>query len=253
MPRIELISVPLHQADDPYHFEFDNLPLKALKTRQELINSSLDNLIAQMRDAIGTQNTVANRLNQSINADGSLKATAIDDALHSIEQHAENDDFVIMTMAERTKLDGIASAATDVVVTVEDVTLDAGAVLFESSSSIEVELTSPNIIKWNLAFDPAFAHQHYYSLEPVSVDLSPDYINYKVNSISSAFVEGSLRVYINGMRIFEEQEIYVPGVLVDDPWTLLSFTSDATNGTFALSTAISSDDVIRIDFDMSLV
>ena len=76
MPRIELISVPLHNPNDPYHFEFDNLPLKALKTRQELINGSLDNLISQMRDAIGTQNTVANRLNQSINPNGSLRSEA---------------------------------------------------------------------------------------------------------------------------------------------------------------------------------
>lgn len=252
MPRIELIDVPLHQADDPYHFEFDNLPLKALKTRQELINSSLDNLIAQMRDAIGTQNTVANRLNQSIDPDGNLKSSAINEALHSISEHTDTDEYVRMTAAERAKLDGIDSEATNITVTVDDVVLDAGTVLFDSSSSIQVELTSPNIIKWNLAFDPAFAHQHYYNLEPVPADLSPDYINYKVNSISSAFIEGSLRVYINGMRIFED-EVYVPGVLVDDPWTLIKFTPNHTDGTFVLSTAISSDDIIRIDFDISLV
>ncbi len=253
MPRIELIDVPLHQPEDPYHFEFDNLPLKALKTRQELINSSLDNLIAQMRDAIGTQNTVANRLNQSIEADGSLKKTAIDGALHSIEEHEDNDNYVRMTTAERTKLEGIDSEATNITVTVGDFVLDSGTVIFGSSSSIEVDLTAPNTVKFDLAFDPAFAHQHYYGLEPVSANSSPDYINYKVTSVSTPFMEGSLRIYVNGVRIFEDQEVYVPGVLVDDPWTLLTYTPNHSSGTFALSAALTSDDIIKIDFDGSLI
>lgn len=254
MPRIELISVPLHNPNDPYHFEFDNLPLKALKVRQELINGSLDNLISQMRDAIGTQNTVANRLNQSINPNGSLRSEAINDALHSIESHEDTDDYVRMTKAESDKLSLIADNATNITFLADAVELDSGELVFESSTSIEVEVEAPNIIKWNLAFDPSSMHQHFYSLTPVDDNLTtPDYINYKVNSISSAFISGSLRVYINGIRIFSDQEVYVPGSLVDDPWTLLQFTPNASSGTFALSSAISSEDVIRIDFDISFV
>ena len=259
MPRVELIDVPLFGANDPYHFEYDNIPLKALMTRQELINLALDDVIEEMRDAIGTQGSVANRLNQSINADGSLKKTAIDSALHSIEEHADSDDYVRMTKAESDKLALIADEASDVTIQVDNteddpVNLTSGEVVFQSTSSVDVELESPNIVKFNLGFDTAAAHQHYYGLEPVHSELSdPDYINYKVNSVSTAFISGSLRVYINGVRIFEDESIYVPGPLVDDPWTLLKFTPTPSSGTFALSAAISDDDIIRIDFDASLV
>ena len=254
MPRIELISVPLHNPNDPYHFEFDNLPLKALKTRQELINGSLDNLISQMRDAIGTQNTVANRLNQSINPNGSLRSEAIDEALHSIEEHEDTDDYVRMTKLESDKLELVAPGATDITLLADSVELDSGEIAFESSTSISVDVESPNIIRWNLAFDPTSMHQHFYSLIPVDDNITtPDYINYKVNSISSAFISGSLRVFINGIRLFSDQEVYAPGALVDDPWTLLQFTPNAPAGTFALSSAISNEDIIRIDFDISFV
>ena len=253
MPRIELIDVPLFQPEDPYHYEFDNLPLKALKTRQELINMALDNLIYQMRDAIGTQNTVANRLNQSIDADGNLKASAIDEALHSIEEHEDTDDYVRMTSDERTKLENIASDATSLTLTYDDTEFDSGTVVLADSSSITIEHVAPNIIKWNLAFDTASAHQHYYGLTPVDATSTVDYTNYKVNTSSTEYIDGSLKVYVNGVRIYEDAEIYVPGVLVDDPWTLLKFTSDAEAGTFALSSPLTEDDIIRIDFDVSFI
>ena len=258
VPRIELLNVPLFTADDPYHYEYDNIPLKALMNRQELINLALDDVVDQMRDAIGTQGSVANRLNQSIEQDGGLKSTAIDEALHSIESHADSATYVRMTKAESDKLALISDEASDVVIQVDDGTstydFDSGTVIFESSSSVDVEVESPNIVKFNLGFDTSAAHRHYYELTPVHSNLtSPDYKNYKVNSTASAFISGSLRVYVNGVRIFSDESIYVPGPLVDDPWTLLKFTPDPTNGTFALSAAISDDDIIRIDFDKSLV
>lgn len=219
---------------------------------------ALDNLIDQMRDAIGTQNTVANRLNQSINADGSLKTAAIDETLHSIEEHADTDDYVRMTKAESDKLELIADEATDVTVTVDDgedeTEFASGEVRFESSSSVAVEVIAPNVVKWNLAFDPAAAHQHYYGLTPVHSNLTtPNYINYKVTSSATAFISGSLRIFINGVRIFSDDEVYVPGAVVDDAWTLLKFTDVPASGTFALSAAISEEDIIRIDFDKSYV
>ena len=236
MPRIELIDVPLFQPEDPYHYEFDNLPLKALKTRQELINMAL-----------------ANRLNQSIDADGNLKASAIDEALHSIEEHEDTDDYVRMTSDERTKLENIASDATSLTLTYDDTEFDSGTVVLADSSSITIEHVAPNIIKWNLAFDTASAHQHYYGLTPVDATSTADYTNYKVNTSSTEYIDGSLKVYVNGVRIYEDAEIYVPGVLVDDPWTLLKFTSNAEAGTFALSSPLTEDDIIRIDFDVSFI
>lgn len=258
IPRIELIDVPLFGPNDPVHWNTDNIPLKSLMTRQNLINLALDDVIQQMRDAIGTQNTVANRLNQSINPDGSLKTTAIDDAAHSIEEHTDSTSYVRMTAAQSAKVDLIADEATDITLEFTDgsasIVFDSGNISFQPSDTVSMSVTSPNIVKFNLAFPASAAHQHFYGLEPVHSDIvEPDYINYKVNSSSTSYIEGTLRVCVNGVRIFSDIEVYVPGVMVEDSWTLLSFTPDCDAGTFALSTALSDEDIIRIDFDISLV
>jgi len=257
MPRIELIDVPLFGPNDPYHFEFDNLPLKNLLRRQNLINLALDNLISQTADAIGTQGTMANRLNQSVNPDGSLKVAAIDETLHSIEAHTDTDDYVRMQKSESDKLALIADGATDVVIEVQlddagddVVTFDSGALRLVPTSTVTFSVTAPNKLKINLGFPVEAAHRHYYDQAPVHAELAnPDYINYKVNSIATPYVEDSLRVFINGVRLSSSDSIYVPGALVNDPWTLLRFTPDPENGTFALSAAISEEDIIRVDYD----
>lgn len=258
MPRIELIDVPLYGPNDPVHWNTDNIPLRSLMTRQELINLALDNVIRDIRDAIGTQNTLGNRLNQSIAADGSLKKAAIDEALHSIAEHTDGTDYVRMTAAQSAKIDLIADQATDLelhVVTDDDtIEFDSGVIRFEPSDTVTMSVTSSNVVNFNLAFPASAAHRHFYGLEPVHIDIAnPDYTNYKVNSSSSEYIEDSLRVFVNGVRIFNDVEVYVPGALVDDPWTLLSFTENPSAGTFALSAAISDDDIIRIDFDIALV
>jgi hypothetical protein len=259
MPRIELIPEVYYQPNDPYHWEVDNLPLRNIIRRQDLINLALDNVIVQMTDAIGTQGSLSNRLNQSIDADGNLKTAAIDEALHSIEEHADTDDFVRMTRDQSDKLDLIADEATNFGLLVNSdgsnlVLFEAGYVRVEPSNTVTPRVEAPNILKFDFAFPASAAHQHFYGLVPVHVNLvTPDYIHYKVNSVATPFIDGSLRVFINGIRIFEDAEVYVPGALITDPWTLLSFTPDYVNGLFELSAAISDDDIIRVDFEISLV
>ena len=240
MPRIELIDVPLFNPSDPYHWQYDNLPLKNLIFRQEAINSLVDNLRELMDDAVGTQGTVSNRLNQSLNPDGSIKKTSIDDLKHSIEEHADTTDYVRMTKSEREKLVNVADDATDVTIEVAD-------------STIRPRLQNPNVVRFDMRFPVEFAHKHYYGVVPVPQSASNDFKNYKVNSLSTVFIEGSLRVYINGVRISSGESIYVPGNLVDDPWTLLKFTPSAANGTFVLSAPIAEEDLVEIDFDIPLV
>lgn len=233
--------------------------MKNIIRRQNLINLALDNVIEQMTDAIGTQGSLANRLNQSIDADGNLKATSIDEALHSIEEHADTSDYVRMTKEQSDKLDLIADDATSLALLVNSdgsnlIAFDAGYVQLEPSSTVTPRVETPNILKFDFAFPASAAHQHFYGLVPVHVNLvTPDYIHYKVNSVATPFVDGSLRVYINGIRIFEDAEVYVPGALITDPWTLLSFTPDYVNGLFELSAAISDEDIVRVDFEISLV
>lgn len=259
MPRIELLTPVYYNPNDPIHWEIDNIPLRTIISRQNLINLALDNVISQMRDAIGTQGSVANRLNQSINPDGSLKTAAVDESLHSIEEHVDTDTYVRMTKYQSDKIDSVAEEATDIrlqIIIDEDTVanISDGVVVLAPSETVTFSMDGPNTIKFNLAFPAEAAHLHYYSVEPIHQNIiTPDYINYSVSSIASDFIEGSLRIYINGVRIFEDIEVYVPGALVDDAWTLMSYVSDFEAGTFELSNAISEDDVIRIDFDTAFV
>lgn len=277
MPRIELINVPLYNPNDPYHWQFDNLPLQNLMRRQNLINLALDNLITQTRDAIGTQGSVANRLNQSITADGNLKKSAVDQTMHSMGNHTDDEwgdseayelwvadrtaPFVRMEKAESDKLANIASGATNFSIQVqrdsegEDVvSYTSGFLKFLPSSSVTWEIEAPNKLKAHLGFPVDAAHKHFYDQIPVNFSVSsPDLKKFKVNSIASSFVEGSLRVFVNGMRLTASESIYVPGQLVNDPWTLLTYAPNHVEGTFLLSSALSEEDIIRIDYDIKYV
>jgi hypothetical protein len=261
MPRIELVDVPLHDALDPYHFRFDNLPLQAMIVRQGIINDAVDINKQIMTESIGTQGTLANRLAQSIEDDGSLKIAAIDSALHSIEEHADTVTYVRMTKSERDKLALIDDESNELTlriefddaITTDDIAFTSGEVIIEDTSTVTWEVAAPNKLRANLGFPIAAAHQHYYDLKPVHVNtVTPDYLNYKVTTVSTVFVSGSLRIHVNGIRISEFEEVFVPDAITDTQ-SLLEFTPTATSGTFVLSRAITDDDIIRIDFDTSFV
>ena len=261
IPRIELVDVPLHDALDPYHFRFDNMPLQSLITRQEIINDAVDINKQIMTESIGTQGTLANRLTQSIKDDGSLRTTAIDDTLHSMEKHTDTVDFVRMTKSERDKLALIDDESNELTLRIEfndaissdDIAFVSGEVIIEDTSTVTWEVAAPNKLRANLGFPIAAAHQHFYDLKPVHVNtVTPDYLNYKVTTVSTVFVDGSLRIHVNGIRISEFENVFVPDAITDTQ-SLLKFTPTAASGTFVLSRAITDDDVIRIAFDTSFV
>tara|TARA_Y100000034_G_scaffold38278_3_gene47051 strand:- start:6797 stop:7582 length:786 start_codon:yes stop_codon:yes gene_type:complete len=261
MPRIQLVDVPLHDPLDPYHFRFDNMPLQALITRQEIINDAVDINKQIMTESIGTQGTLANRLAQSIADNGDLKTAAVDDAQHSIENHTDNSSFVRMTKSERDKLALVDDEANELTLRIEfddaissdDIAFNTGEVIIEDTSTVKWEVAAPNKLRANLGFPIAAAHQHFYDLKPVHQNtVSPDFKNYKVTTVSTAFVDGALRIYINGTRISEFEDVYVPDAITDTQ-SLIKFTPSASAGTFVLSKAITDDDVIRIDFDTSFV
>jgi hypothetical protein len=165
-----------------------------------------------------------------------------------------------MLRSESDKLSLIADEATNLSIDIQTDDLGDDIVSFASgilklipSTTINWSVVSPNKLKANMVFPAEAAHKHYYDQTPVHENLiSPDYINFKVNSVVTPFIEGSLRVYVNGVRL-TTTGIYVPGAIPTDSWTLLSFTPDAVDGTFALSTALSSEDIIRIDYDISFI
>jgi hypothetical protein len=222
--------------------------------RQNLINMALDNVIAQMNNAVGTQGTISNRLNQSIAQDGSLKKQAMDDAEHSIDAHADSETYVRMQRAESAKLQLVSDGATNLYIQVVtgqqgELTFSDGALRFVPSNTVTFSVDEPNELKFNMVFPEDAAHSHRYGVTAVPADLvHPDWTNYKVST--TPYTGGSLRVYVNGVRLSPDAEIYVPGYMTTDPWTLLSYEEHPDDGTFTLSTPLSEDDVVIADYDI---
>lgn len=282
MPDLSKLPVPKYDPLHPYHWEYDNVPIENLALRDELINGELEQHAKILRDSSGNQGTLDNRLNQSINEDGSLKSSAIDEAAHNIAEHSDGSKtvdvpeldyinntldypdvvnpvpFVRMLEAERDKLSRIADEATKITFEVETpsnvLIIEEGSIALGNSAGIQWDITAPVPPSTAVTLTPVltipidFAHRHYYDLEPITTD----YTNFKVTSVNTPYIEGSLRVYINGVKITTDNQVYVPGNLISDDWSLQSFIPDHAAGTFELYTAITSDDIIRIDFDISL-
>src|SRR6185437_2974379 len=132
MPQIELVPVPLYQPNQPYNSQIDNLPIQGLISQILLVNSQVDIDASILTDAQGTQGTLANRLAKSINPDGTLVTSAIDEAQHNIAQHTDGSvivngvpvSYVRMLLDERAKLTNVASGATnlEILVTVSNTT-----------------------------------------------------------------------------------------------------------------------------------
>jgi len=267
VPNIESIPEVYYQPLWPYQHEYDNLPLSNILFRQTIINSSLDLNNQRTNEAAGSAGTVGNRLDQSLTDSGALKVSAVDNVDHNIAFHedgsrvisGESIAFVRMLEEERDKLALIASEATNLSIRFETigpsetpVTFNEGILPFADSATITWRLDDGDV-KADTTFPTSAVHQHVYDVEPVPQNpLSPDYVNYKTTSLSTAFTNGSLRVHINGVRLSESDGIYVPGPTPSSDYTLITYTPDAAAGTFALSTAITADDVIRIDFDIAM-
>jgi hypothetical protein len=252
VPDIENIPVPLYDPLDVYHHITDNRPLRGLIERQEAINSTVDDNSEILRESVGTQGTLANRLAQSLEDDGSLKTSAIDAALHSIESHEDNDTYVRMLAAERDKLTLVSDDATALKILVDTTTFDDQTVEIIDSDTVTWSIEAPNKIKADLAFPASAAHAHFYDRTPVQVAVD-NFANWKTTSVSTPFVEDTLRVYINGIRISTTDSLYVPDFAgPPTTWTLTTFTPNAAAGTFALNREITEADIIRIDFDTSL-
>jgi hypothetical protein len=276
MPDLGQIPVPQYSPDQPYHWEYDNVPLQALAQRDEIINGQVDIHAKILSDCNGTQGTLANRLAHSIDPDGSLITSSVDSSLHNIGKHTNGSvtvstqelsdysalgfpsisnpvSFVRMLQEERSKLQMIASEATNMAVAVETISniivFDQGTVQLGASSSIGWEIHNTNVVTPVLNISTDFSHRHYYDINPVLVSGA----NYKVTSSSTNYIQDSLRVYINGVRLSATDDVYYPSQNNNTiTWTLNRFTPNNLNGTFSLETSISTSDVIKIDFDLSL-
>lgn len=260
MPQINSIPEVLYEPSYPYHYNYDNLPLKNILARINMVNIQVDTNTDIIRGSAGTAGSLNSRLDVSLENDGTLKTSAVDDAMHSIASHEDTEEYVRMTSEERAKLNSIASDANKFYVEIEDAiptvgtnvivpNSNNGTLKLLNSSTIFFEFTCPNILKAHSVFPPGVAHVHHYDLTPAYDDPSdPSFQNYKTTSLNTPFQEGTLRVYINGTRL-TDASVKVYDATTED-WVDTKISSQsAEDGTFSLNRAISVDDVIRIDFD----
>jgi hypothetical protein len=234
-----------------------------------------------LRQSIGTVGSLAARLAASLNDDGSLKTTAVDNAEHNIAHHVDGSvvisgityDYVRMTAEERAKLELIDDQANDLtlrveiegntpsnvsnisVIDIDEVLFQGGEVTLRASDAITWRIDDDGALIADTTFPTAARHRHYYDVSPTHQNtLSPDYQNYKV---TYAYKEGSMRVYINGARLSQTVEIMVPTVYSEDgpTWVPLMFSEDTasggvvSSGKFSLSDNITASEDIRVDYD----
>lgn len=282
MPDINNISVPSYQPNQPYHYKYDNLPLEALAARDEIINTTVDANNNELVSSHGTTGSLSARLNQSLEDNGDLKTTAVNTALHNIGAHTDGSytvsggelssyqadyplvtnpvPFVRMLQAERDKLALIADEAKNISIAFPDATpaplsFDNGPVSVENSSTITWTSVGGQAVRADVVASLANAHQHYDNIVPASASLTPDYQTYLTASPSPiTFVSGSLKVYINGVRVPSSPTpaIYIPSSEPLTSWTLNQFTENGTPNGFSLLNPITSNDIIVIDFEVSL-
>lgn len=280
----EINGVPLYKPSDPYHYDFDNKPIKTLVERDNLILGVVNVLKSIIERAGGDLGSLPMRLEQSIDPEGNIKPQAVDEVGHNIASHVDgriqisqqevdyytslgyavtdNPKFVRYLEEERAKLSLISDEANHLFVSVSEEdsskkVIDNGEINFQSSDTIGVLIDDNNVIKFNSKFPISVAHQHYYQVEPYT----EDNINYSISGIP-LFREGSLRVYINGFRIEEcSQDCenksfgYYPSFTssTEVQWKNIHYTENFSSASFSLSIAINENDKILVDYDVVLV
>ena len=265
MPEIDKITEVNYASQWPYHWHYDNIPLINILTRIDLVNSQVDLNTDILRNSIGTAGTLNNRLAQSLEDSGDLKVEAVNASLHNIAFHTDGtrDDgdggatvaYVRMTSDERDKLSLIESEANNLDISVQSISttefLTSGTARFEHSDTVTFSLEAPDVIKAHTAFPAAAAHQHYYDIKPAHVTpSSPDYKNYKTTTLNTPFVAGTLLVYVNGIRLSEDEFVYIYGGAPCNTWALTKIASTTpASGLFSLNRSIDASDIIRIDWD----
>lgn len=277
MPDIQSIPEVLYQADQPYHVHYDNLPLRNILDRIGLVNIQVDINTDIIRGASGSAGSLNARLDKSLDSAGNIKSEAVDDANHGIASHVDGGGFVRMTDVERSKLLGIQSEANKLEIEIEDsepgsstfVTVPPsgsnGVLKFRKSSTIFMEFQNPDTVRLHSVFPPDAAHRHNCDLIPAyDIPSAPTYKVYRTTSVNTPFREGSLKVYVNGIRItkvpvkvlnYASSAVTIPnsgGVSVypASSWVNTHIISEShLAGTFELNRALSPNDVIRIDFD----
>ena len=259
MPDIDLIPIPSYQPLQPYYWTYDNMPLEAINQREQLINNAVDANTETLRASIGSTGSLNVRLDQSLLPNGDLRVAKINEALHNIGAHEDGSydgvDYVRMTLSEREKLALVASEAKNITIQVdlisEVVFFDNGPIIFENSSTISFTVNQPNRLSADVTVGLQNAHRHFYQIVPLSKSLTNDYFNF-ITGLNVPYTQGSLRVYVNGTRLFSDILTYYAPPVPTRSWLENKFTETVDGLGFFFENQIKPDDVIRIDFDLPL-
>lgn len=265
MPDIQSIPEVLYQANQPYHVYYDNLPLRNILDRIGLVNIQVDTTADIVRGASGSAGSLNARLDASLDGLGHLKSGAVDMANHGIASHSDGGGFVRMTDEERTKLSSVQNEANRLDVEIEDsVSEDSvafpptgsnGTLKLRKSSTVFFEFENPDIVRIHSVFPPDAAHKHSYDLVPAyDVPSGPTRKIYRTTAVNTPFEEGSLRVYVNGVRLTNSPVKVLDYSSTTPVWVSnYILNQDSAGGTFELNRALSPSDVIRIDFDKAIL
>lgn len=263
MPQINSIPEVLYHPNQPYHHLYDNLPLKNILTRIGMVNIQVDTNADILRGAAGSLGSLNDRLDVSLQDNGHIKTSAVDSALHSIESHTDGDNYVRMTTEERNKLDFVLEGSNRCQIEIENLDnstikyppdLESGTLRLVKSPSIFFEFRAPDELAIHSNLPPDIAHRHHYDVTPAYDNPSnPSFQHYKTTSLNTPFMDGTLRVYVNGSRLTDEAVKVLNYGSSSTSWSSTYISAqDAETGTFSLNRVLSVDDVVRIDFDESI-
>jgi hypothetical protein len=292
VPPLDAYGVPLYQPNDPYHFDFDNKPIKTLAMRDQILAGQINQNTQTLRDSAGNSGSLPSRLDKSIDRDGNLKKEAVDQSMHNIAFHSDGTrnvtqremdeynslgyllnsqpEFVVMLRAERDKLSQITADANNITFKFPGITnpVDDGTIEFQDSYGIYWEISNPG--NRNIVVKPilknATDHKHFYEVTPVLINGQ-----YKISGIQS-FKKDTLRVYVNGIRIPSCSQscsysdgVYFPSfdtaTTTQPPqlkspnslWKNLYFTEINEEAKFTLSSTISNYDRIFVDYEIEVI
>jgi hypothetical protein len=279
MADLSSIPVPLFTGDQPYHYTYDNLPIDALIQRDQLINLELETNSAIL-SAAGGDYDLATRLNQSLDNLGNLKSAAVNISLHNIGSHSDGSytvsseflttlqnyypdktivnpvPFVRMLEVERVKLATLDDNANFFGIQFNLpsnlITFNQNYMVLSNSSSVRWVIEDGQKVKAEVTTALNNPHRHFDNVVPTSKNLVPNYKDYSVNG-GAAYTTGSLKVFINGIRIFNSTyPVNVPQADPAKTWKSNYFTESEDRLGFSLFQSITEYDIIMVDFTVPL-
>ena len=250
MPNISSIPVREYQPNWDYNYYYDNIPIGDIETQLSVINNQVDLNRNAISDSVGTAGSLAARLNVSLNDDGSLSATAVNNTNHNIADHSAdpNNVYVLMTYLEQAKLAGIPANANQL-----HIAMPSDAQIWPDNVGTTLQLQNSDTITWRYEDGTGSDPQGLYADDIVAnwvangiwynVPITGSGTNFTTPSHVS-YISGTLRVYINGLRIGNNILYPVNGYYFTEG---VATDGVVLGGDFELNTSLSG--VMYIDFN----